>query len=85
MKDKPRFAHDCTHWACSSGSSRSTDLWWCAGESGPRLASVMARHSSDGPDYIELASARRLRAQAQGGALVHGDPQGDVAGDDGTA
>lgn len=50
-EDARRFLHDCSSCAFL-GQFEKYDLYWCTSPSGPTFASLIARYSSDGPDYI---------------------------------
>jgi hypothetical protein len=69
--EKPHFEHDCT-WCVFLGHYRDADLYICPGNS------IIARFSSDGPDYESGFCAIKhyprlqeaaIRAQARGYSL----------------
>ena len=49
--DVPRFGHDCTS-CVFLGPFERYDLWWHVDRDDPKLSFLIARHSSDGADYI---------------------------------
>lgn len=62
---QPWFEHDCEACKFLGKSKGGHDLYWCSQGGGTNISTVIARHGSDGPEYISgLGHARDNEALA---------------------
>lgn len=57
---RPKHQHDCAHCRFLYGSG-ALDVYWCIENGSGQAGSVIARHGSDGPDYMSFPVLNALQ------------------------